>query len=429
MGAAQMHEAQAAEHVNNADVVVRSVAVLDDNAEIQSAFARGVPVWTRMECLARLLHGKQVIAVAGSFGKSTTATLMADCLTGSGLDPTVYVGAEIPTLSSGARWGGGSLVVVEACEYRREILHLIPSHLVITNLAVNHEDEFGSDLARVTRLFESYIQINAQHLQSIWIGEDNQGSRSLLRTGLSGLQTYGTCTSDWYTEGQAEAGSDTMVVHLYNRQRPAGVYRTRWIGRHVARNLAPVLGMARMLGVSEPNLAQALIDSRALKRRYEVVFRNRRLEVVDDNARLPEQVATTLATARARVGSTGRVVAVLGVWGMLNCRNLHAYAEAVEVCDNVFVLPSAKFELANGGPEPPHADETLSELIRRRGGAAERLRSAHQVTDAVLGYQSTIVLTMGYESFASTFEGLHRELARLKQESLAPDVAFAGGTS
>lgn len=406
-GAECMLHPQSGDGVADADLLVRSTAVPDENPDVVVAREHGLPVWTRMQFLSRLVQHRETIAVAGSFGKSSMAALIADVLLASGMDPTVYVGASMPSLGSGARWGAGRLAVVEACEYRREILHLTPRHLLIANLAVNHEDEFGFDLTRVTRLFDSYLQINADRLETVWIGEHDAGVRRLRLDGLKSVQTWGTPASEWHTRSLG-VQADLQRLQLLHRGRDAGVFRTRWCGLHIVRSLAPVLGMAKMLGLPDEVLAQALTASHPLPRRYDIVHADTDLEVVDDNARLPDQVATTVASARARAGVDGRVVAVLGVWGMLNRRDLTAYAAAVAGCDQVRVLPSAAFEHAQGGPEPEGADAALIALMRGKGVDAHRLGASADVAASLpRGNGRTVVVTMGYESFAPVFSEIH----------------------
>lgn len=409
-GADRMLDMQLGQDVDQVDMLVRSVAIPEENPDVLAARAHCVPVWTRMQCLSCLVDDRDVIAIAGSFGKSSTAALMADILLGTGQDPTIYVGASMPSLGSGARWGCGRLAVVEACEYRMEILHLRPKHLLITNLAVNHEDEFGNDLKLITRLFDSYLQINAARLETVWVDQSDPGTARLCLHGIDGVQSWGRPDSDWHAHG-AQVASDRLQVRLLYRGRDAGVFHTRWSGLHLVRSLVPVLGMAKLLGLRDQDIEAALLASRPLPRRYQILQSCTSLEVVDDNARLPDQVATTLATARARAGSNGRVVAVLGVWGMLNRRDLAGYSGAVANCDEVFVLPSTRFEAAQGGPEPDGADAALVDLIRCRGIGAQRLNSASEVAALVSGEHRTVVVTLGYESFAQTFGAIHRELS------------------
>ena len=96
---------------------------------------------------------------------------------------------------------------------------------------------------------------------------------------------------------------------------------------------------------------------------------------------------------------------------MLNRRDLAGYSGAVANCDEVFVLPSTRFEAAQGGPEPDGADAALVDLIRCRGIGAQRLNSASEVAALVSGEHRTVVVTLGYESFAQTFGAIHRELS------------------
>jgi UDP-N-acetylmuramate-alanine ligase len=241
----------------------------------------------------------------------------------------------------------------------------------------------------------------------VWIGEHDAGLRRLRLDALRGVQTWGTPASDWYAQSLG-VQADMQRLQLLHRGRDAGVFRTRWCGMHIVRSLAPVLGMAKVLGMADDVLTEALASSRPLPRRYEIVHAEAGLEIVDDNARLPDQVATTVASARARAGADGRVVAVLGVWGTLNRRDLASYATAVVGCDQVHVLPSAAFEQAQGGPEPDGADAKLVDLIRGKGVNARRLGTSADLPSFVSRRDGrTVVVTMGYESFVPVFRNIH----------------------
>jgi len=248
-GAAEVVGLQQAANVKLADVVVRSVAVPDDNPEILAARTFGIPVWTRTECLARLLAHHETVAVAGSFGKTTTASLLADCMCQSA-DPVVYVGARPAHDCLSVRWGRGRLAVVEACEYRREFFHLAPAHLLLTNIAVNHEDEFGDGMSKVLRTFESFIRINERALHSVWVGLDDPGLRLLHKRGILNARTYGTQNADWDAVGGFDSTHNRTEVRLLHRGKSAGTFWTHWYGPHIVRNLVPVLGFCKEFGVS-----------------------------------------------------------------------------------------------------------------------------------------------------------------------------------
>jgi UDP-N-acetylmuramate--alanine ligase len=134
----------AAENVTGADVVVISSAVKGDNVEVAEARRRLIPVIPRAEMLAELMRMKYGVAIAGSHGKTSTTSMVAQVLSGSGLDPTIVIGGRLGILGSNAKLGKGDLLIAEADESDGSFLHLSPTIAVVTNIDAEHLDHYGS---------------------------------------------------------------------------------------------------------------------------------------------------------------------------------------------------------------------------------------------------------------------------------------------
>src|SRR5216110_1620198 len=133
-----------AAHIEGAHVVVYSSAVPRDNAELQAARQRAMPVIPRAEMLAELMRLKYGIAVAGTHGKTTTTSMIGAVLAEGRFDPTVVVGGRVSNLGSNARLGGGEFLVAEADESDGSFLKLAPTIAVVTTIDAEHLDHYGS---------------------------------------------------------------------------------------------------------------------------------------------------------------------------------------------------------------------------------------------------------------------------------------------
>src|SRR5579871_3307958 len=153
---AEIYPRHAAENVKGAHVVVTSSAVHADNAEIEEAQRRKIPVISRAEMLAELARLKYSIAVAGTHGKTTTTSMIATVLDRAGLDPTVVVGGLLNTIGSNAKLGKGDFIVLEADESDRSFLMLSPTIAVVTNIETDHLDNYR-DLEDIQSAFLSFI--------------------------------------------------------------------------------------------------------------------------------------------------------------------------------------------------------------------------------------------------------------------------------
>jgi len=133
----------AANNVENADVVVVSTAVPEDNPEIIRARELGLPIARRAEMLAELMRFQQGIAVAGTHGKTTTTSLVASLLTTGELDPTYVIGGRLNSSSANAYLGQSDWLVAEADESDASFLYLQPVISVVTNIDADHLDTYS----------------------------------------------------------------------------------------------------------------------------------------------------------------------------------------------------------------------------------------------------------------------------------------------
>ena len=139
----QIYIGHNADNVGNADVLVHSSAVKEDNPELIAADERNIPIIRRAEMLAELVRLKPyAIAVAGTHGKTTTTSIAGMVLTEAGLDPTIIVGGVVRSLATNARLGDGDYIVAEADEFDRSFLTLSPTIAIITNIEEEHLDVY-----------------------------------------------------------------------------------------------------------------------------------------------------------------------------------------------------------------------------------------------------------------------------------------------
>src|ERR1700690_2157394 len=131
---AKVYEGHKAENVADAKAIVVSSAVEESNPEVQEARRLQIPVIPRGEMLAELMRMKYGIAVAGSHGKTTTTSMVAQVLSQGGIDPTIVIGGKLGTIGSNAKLGKGPFLVAEADESDGSFLMLNPTLAVITNI-------------------------------------------------------------------------------------------------------------------------------------------------------------------------------------------------------------------------------------------------------------------------------------------------------
>ncbi len=176
------------EQIGDARYVVISSAIREENPELVAAKERGIEIVRRASALARLLPGKFSIAVAGTHGKTTTSGMFAQMLDVLGRDPSFVIGSKISALGVSAREGQGDFFVVEADESDGSFLDYMPDGAIITNVELDHVDNFSS-IEEIVRLFERFIATTKDFV--VICGDDLRASALPVPSGIRRV-TYGT---------------------------------------------------------------------------------------------------------------------------------------------------------------------------------------------------------------------------------------------
>ncbi len=304
---AQVCIGHCADHVTQAQAVIVSSAIPDDNVELVAARSRDLPVLKRDQVFNQLTADHDCIAVAGTHGKTTTAAMVAWMLLQAGCDPSFIVGGTIMGLGTNARAGGGPLFVVEADEYDWAFLGLTPRLAVVTHLEQDHPDCFP-DLEAMSTAFRAFLHRVEPEGTIIGCG-DASNLRSLLtelRGGRTDLRvlTYGL-ESHWDWVGRELVVNDQggMDFAAWCGSNRLGEVQLSVPGTYNVRNALATLAVGSELGVSFDSARMALVTYQGTERRFEVKGNAGGVTVVDDYAHHPTQVRAALAAARRRYGA------------------------------------------------------------------------------------------------------------------------------
>lgn len=298
---ARIYQGHAADHLPpETTLVVTTAAARPENPEIAEAHRRGIPVILRAQMVARLLQNKQLIAVAGSHGKTTTSALIAYILTRAGRQPMYLLGGECPDLQSHAAWGTGDLAVVEADEYRRAFLEYTPAIAIVTTVEPDHLDDYGTPAA--------YLQAFVQFGQRLTPGgllltcADDPGARTV--SDLLGdlplrQETYGIQSPRYWRATDIHLGPTGASFTLHRANTPLGQLHVQVPGHHFVRNATAAAAVALHLEIPFPTIRQAIAAFRGARRRFELIGQAAGITIIDDYAHHPTEVRALIATARA----------------------------------------------------------------------------------------------------------------------------------
>jgi len=287
--------------VAGAELVTASPAVPPGDPELAEARRRGVAVWSRAEVLGAVASQRRCVAVAGTHGKTTTASMLVVALEAAGLRPSFLVGADVAGLGTNARWGPGEWLVVEADESYGSFAALRPDLAVLTNVEPDHLDHYRT----LAALHEAFARFVARSARVVVCSDDPVAASLGERVGACGVGTGPAAT---YRMTAVETGPSGARVELAGPAGPLGTLSVPIPGHHNAANAALAAAAAMELGATFGQVATGLARFTGVPRRFERRGAARGVTFVDDYAHLPGEVAPTLAAARA-LGAR-RVVAV-----------------------------------------------------------------------------------------------------------------------
>jgi UDP-N-acetylmuramate--L-alanine ligase/UDP-N-acetylenolpyruvoylglucosamine reductase len=284
--------------VRDAELVIFSSAIKPGHPDFDAATQLGKAMVRRADALAAIMRMKRGIVVGGMHGKTTTSSMAAHVLRAGGLQPSHYVGAEIPILGTNAHWDpAGEWFVAEADESDGTIVNYHPEHAIILNIEEEHLD-FYPDLAAIERAFEQLLRQTSGKV--FYCADDKNASRicSSHREPLA----FGESTGAYYRFEDVHTKDFQSHFVVSRGGQPLGAVTLNVPGRHNVSNATSVIALATELGVPFPKVAKALESFRGARRRFEIKYRSDRFMVVDDYGHHPSEIRATLATARG----TGR---------------------------------------------------------------------------------------------------------------------------
>lgn len=355
------------EAVAGADVVVVSSAVNADNVEVAMARRLRIPVVARAEMLGELMRHRQGIAVAGTHGKTTTASLTASVFQAAGLDPTYVIGAPLADHGGNARLGTGTHLIAEADESDASFLHLAPIVSVITNIDRDHLDAYDQDFERLLDTFVEFAQRLPFYGVAVVCGDDRYAAGILRRIGRPS-RSYGLNEGVDYRAVDVEGGDGPWSFTALRPEREALRLSLPLPGCHNVQNALAAVAVATEEGVADDGIVAGLGEFRGVSRRFETCpcrFAGKSLTLVDDYGHHPSELERVICTVR-RIWPRQRLVMVYQPHRFSRTRDL--YDEFVHVLSDLDELLIAEVYPAGELPIPGADGAALAGDIRLADG-------------------------------------------------------------
>ncbi|HSF34120.1 MAG TPA: UDP-N-acetylmuramate:L-alanyl-gamma-D-glutamyl-meso-diaminopimelate ligase [Candidatus Tectomicrobia bacterium] len=427
----ELRQGFSAQHlIDDPDLIVVGNAVSRTNPEVQAMLAQGIPFLSFPQALAEFfLRDRHPIVIAGTHGKTTTASLMAWVLESAGLDPSYMIGGVPRNFGTNYKLGHGAFFVVEGDEYDTaffdkgpKFLHYRPRSAILTSVEFDHADIYR-DLEHVQEAFRGFFRILPSD-GYLAAGIDFPHVGELLSSVPCVWEGYGFSPVARWRAMQVEEDEGTTRF-LVQRDQEIGGIRWTSVGRHNIQNALGVIAVASHLGVPFGDIRQGLQSFTGVKRRQEVRGIVHDITVIDDFAHHPTAIRETLAALGARYKGHR-------LWAIFEPRSATSrratfqndFVEAFAGADRVVIA-----DLYN--PTPIPLDSRLSperladDIARRCAKDAVHLPSVEAIVDRVAaGAQpGDVVVIMSNGGFGGIHEKL---LAALSKGKPRRSAAAAG---
>ncbi len=356
----QLMEGYRAEHLQPApDLVIVGNALGRGNPAVEYLLDSNLPYVSGPQWLGdQLLRQRWVLAVAGTHGKTTTASMLAWVLEDCGLAPGFLIGGVQGNFGVSARLGDTPFFVVEADEYdsaffdkRSKFVHYHPRTAILNNLEFDHADIFPN-LAAIEQQFHHFVRTIPGSGRILAPAADEAINRVLAKGCWTPVEHTGR---DWTT---AKAVADGSAFDVLLQGEYQGRVQWSMLGQHNVNNALMAIAAARHVGIKPVDAIAALSRFVPPKRRMELRGEVAGVRVYDDFAHHPTAIATTLGGLRANVGSK-RIIAVLEPRSNTMKLGVHRHelADSLAAADQVMLL------------QPAEINWSLAEAVAPRLGA------------------------------------------------------------
>ncbi len=283
------------ENVKDADLVIYSSAVTEENPELLGAKNMGIPTLSRAEVLGLMMKEyDEGIAISGTHGKTTTTAMISLILKNASLNPTILIGGNFPAIGSNVQLGGKKFIVAEACEYKDSFLSLYPTRKVILNIDSDHLDYF-SGIDHIVHSFEAFAE-SGPASGTLIAYTANPFVNSIVRKHKGRFITFGLSSNmDYWAENIEFDSHGLPSFDVYYRGKPLGGLKLAVPGEHNVINALASIACCHDLGIKTNVIFETLSDFRGAQRRFDILgITEKGVKIVDDYAHHPTEIRVTL---------------------------------------------------------------------------------------------------------------------------------------
>ncbi len=317
------------------DLIIYSSAVKADNPEIVAAKKSGVTIVNRNKALRELSRIGNCVAVAGTHGKTTTSGIIGKIFKDSGLMPAILIGGNLPYLNNNnAELGKGDFIILEADEYDRAFLSILPDVAIITSVEPEHLDIYG-DFNGIKKAFIEFAN-SLPFYGNLFADISNEGVKEILPEISSNTITYGIGVKADVEAFDIKVKENATLFKVKYFGENLGEFKIKLLGLHNVKNSLAAISAAYNSGIKIDEIKKSLEEFVGAERRFQIL-RNEYPIIIDDYAHHPTEIAATLNAARSFENS--RLIAVFQPHLFSRTKLFYKeFARALKVADWVILM-------------------------------------------------------------------------------------------
>ncbi|MFH1129298.1 MAG: UDP-N-acetylmuramate--L-alanine ligase [Patescibacteria group bacterium] len=329
----------------DADMVVYSPAITEDNPEMIYAKELNIPTYSYPEILGMISKNMFTIAVSGTHGKTTTTCMIAELMIYGNLDPTVVVGGLLQKQEDNFVLGSSKYFIVEACEYKESFLNLTPNILIILNIDNDHLDYYGT-IENVKTAFKKMVEKVPEDGYIIYNGDD-QNILDVLKN------------------------SNTKIKKINYLQETANI-KLSVPGEHNFKNAQAALSAAKLIGLEEKTALKILKDYTGTWRRFDFMGNTKKGALIyNDYGHHPTEIKATIKATKEQYPNNKLFVIFQPHLYSRTKLLLNDFATAFDLADEVIVTDI--YGSREKDDHTIHAKD-LVEKIRLLGGQVKNIQ-------------------------------------------------------
>ncbi|HNX14696.1 MAG TPA: UDP-N-acetylmuramate--L-alanine ligase [Oscillospiraceae bacterium] len=323
------------ENIVDCELVVYTAALLEDNPELVTAKAKGIPTMTRAQLLGIVANSyEKAVGVCGTHGKTTSTSMLTEVFLKAGKDPSAVIGGKLASIGGSGRVGESEFMTCEADEFRDTFLNIYPAYSLILNVDEDHLEYFKN----LDNIIKSFAQFANQTKKMVIANGDDKNTLKAVEFCKTDVVLFGTTAGCRYQAKNIIENGPYFSYEFDIDGVTAGNIELKIPGKHNVMNSLGVLAAADQCGVELQAAIQAVNEFHGAGRRFEMIGKFNGFTLADDYAHNPTELAATINAAKL----TGhkRIIAVFQPVTFSRTKlMLDGLADSLNMADQTILLP------------------------------------------------------------------------------------------